>query len=669
MMMALPPLAASLTASDDGASATGASGTASTPTATAGVTALPTSSTSPPTAAGKSGESAPPPPTSSAASPSVHALLVDRAVELADVLADAPAGVAEAVADLAFLARAAVEEIDQLVIAYATLQRAKDDSDADARALQNVAASGRRTTQSALETTTRLEAELMARAADSEGLQRQMRVLQRERDDLERRLASDHATWERTKAEWAAEERRLRDAIREQRLQAKDSPRSPTISTPANGESVFFSTKSRPAPAAGTAVDFDADDGDAWAEVARLRADLAERDAQLRALAMTASESAAGAGEVTERLQALLEETEVLRHECAELATQNEQLMEENEACQALLRERSLGDGVGVLLEADELRSGATRPPEGDDGLPPLPPLPPSQAPHSQPSLHAHAPVSPVAAAPAVADLPYKARRASTRLGSMDLSLRLGDELQAGGVGGRSSASALASLPEEGDGNAGEQRGLEAQVQALTQYLQLILTRVQVDERLEAALRRQQQQRGVTGGGGDGAAAADAVVAGLLDGRLRLLTAEVAASGTDGGANADTRALLGGAMVAEPRASHDDDYDEVVQRPLPPLPALAATSASAAEPQSPQSPQSPAVGGTGRRTASEGGGGVVSGLLRRLSSTFTSLLPGGGGSGAASANAGEGAAEASEAPAAAAEVPSAAAPTMLALEA
>ncbi|KAJ1559249.1 hypothetical protein HK405_011410 [Cladochytrium tenue] len=343
---------------------------------------------------------------------------------------------------------------------------------------------------SALDTVAKFETDLTAQSGEAETLRKQNRALQRERNALERRLYTELASWDRAKAEWGAEEHRLREAVKAQRLQRQKAAASASSSA-----------------AAGDAAWEDSEIGRA------LREENRQKDEQIVELLGRASESAQSVEEVTERLTGLLEEVEVLRHEVSELAGQNQGLMEENESFQMLLHERTVS---GAFATSGILKS------------------------------------------------------TSQALGSLDLSMSLGDEL---------------------DVRSSREQELKAQVHALTLYINRILSKIAVDERLEAALFQSDDKS-----------------------KAPSAPAPAVSAVTHGAGDATTLVVEPEAEAAEQeRAVPIDEGDEAYAPP----PGFGRSGGAA-------------LGGKRKSGAAAAlflDAASVGGFIRRLSNTFTAMLP------------------------------------------
>ncbi|KAI9325978.1 hypothetical protein DFJ73DRAFT_181576 [Zopfochytrium polystomum] len=256
---------------------------------------------------------------------------------------------------------------------------------------------GKHNIHSALDTVAKIETDLGNQATEVETLRRQNRVLQKERADFERRLYSERATWDRLKAEWAAEEHKLHEALKAQVIIAKAGrARSPSATAPIS-------------PTSAATFSFDPDESD---QIKSLREEIKTKDEQISQLIHNAGENATSIQEITNRLTELLEEVEALRHESSDLLEQNRNLMEEAESYQILLQEKT----VTGAFSTDMFLRG----------------------------------------------------RAANAGGSFDMTqMPLGDELDV-------------RSPREAE--------MKQQIHALTVYINKILSRIMVDERLAAVL-------------------------------------------------------------------------------------------------------------------------------------------------------------------------------------
>ncbi|KAJ3190763.1 hypothetical protein HK101_008403 [Irineochytrium annulatum] len=200
-------------------------------------------------------------------------------------------------------------------------KRAKEDVESDLQLCMNKLSAQQEDLNAALTATAALEVELEARKDEIEGLRRENKQLARDAFEYESRLATELASWEKIKADWAGREAQFQEAIKSQ-LRSNKELKTETLLKDKQLEDLIAGHES--------------------AVVATLQDAIADKDSQIAKLETAASSSQSLSAETAGRLQSVEAQLTALKAENFELQNQNRFLMEEQESYLILLRERTL---------------------------------------------------------------------------------------------------------------------------------------------------------------------------------------------------------------------------------------------------------------------------------------------------------------------------------------
>ncbi|KAJ3316559.1 hypothetical protein HDU76_001712 [Blyttiomyces sp. JEL0837] len=326
------------------------------------------------------------------------------------------------IAEMILLSGKVRDENAELLEKSKNLEKAKDDAESEVRALQGMVEAGRSSVNLARDAVANFETDIEGKSTEIEILKRENRNLKRERNEYEKRLYTELATWEKIKAEWALKEEQRMEAMKK----IARERRSNVI------ESIQLATEN---------VVIDAQDSDA---AKALKMELQLRAEQLSTLVETVREVESSNIELTARLAEVLEDLESLRSEYRELEDQNRTLMEDAESYQVLLHERTLN---GEFMSQASIMQSVVD------------------------SVAGRTSISGTTAGRGSLDFGNGGR------GSLDLERF---------AIGRPSLSEELEAPRLSKED--REKNLTEQVKALTLYIQKILNKVMVDERLAAVL-------------------------------------------------------------------------------------------------------------------------------------------------------------------------------------
>ncbi|KAI8855234.1 hypothetical protein BC829DRAFT_3422 [Chytridium lagenaria] len=199
------------------------------------------------------------------------------------------------------------------------------------------------TLTAALAATSDTELQLDAKNTELEQLRKENRLATRDRDDAERRLAVELASWDKTKAEWATKEAHYKEAVKSHAKVNKEL-KTETVLKEEILSGAFEEQQSVVLETAKSAM--------------------REKDSVIAKLHETLIKLESGNADVSTRLSIAYDEITSLRNEIEELRVQNRSLIEDNELYQVLLRERTLN---GEFKTKSVVMGGAYF----DDDLPP----------------------------------------------------------------------------------------------------------------------------------------------------------------------------------------------------------------------------------------------------------------------------------------------------------
>ncbi|KAJ3097105.1 hypothetical protein HDU96_000503, partial [Phlyctochytrium bullatum] len=270
-----------------------------------------------------------PPTILDAASPSsapsmadeLHGMAANLASTIASLQEPLPEGVDVLLAQIIVLASKVRDENFMLEERIRAVTKEKEEAQGDLNIYQNKLLGFQETLDSALSATSQAEVQLDAKSAEMEALRREAKLAVRDRDEMERRLASELASWEKIKADWAEKEAKYKEAVKSHAKVNKELKTETELKDRQLTESL---------------------EEQQLAALESSREAIRERDAVISSLKKKLVEIETSSESASTRLGVALEEIHVVRTELEELQTQNRALMEDNELYQILLRERTL---------------------------------------------------------------------------------------------------------------------------------------------------------------------------------------------------------------------------------------------------------------------------------------------------------------------------------------
>ncbi|KAI9349503.1 hypothetical protein DFJ73DRAFT_796220 [Zopfochytrium polystomum] len=250
-----------------------------------------------------------------------------------------PDGLDVLLAEIVVIAEKVKEEHEELVEKLRVSRDTQDELALDFRTLQGKLHAVQEKVENSLNATATAEAALATKVVETEGLKREARVLNRERDELRRRLEAERQATEKLKLEWAEKEARYAQSIRSQKRANEDLKTETKLKDQQLQEALV--------------VD---DTGNAELHAAKSEAKSMEE--KLTVSLQQLAEVQLDNDLLTKKVGALEDERLQLRNELAELQEQVTALAEENESYQLLLQQQTLtGEFMASSIMKGDKRS------------------------------------------------------------------------------------------------------------------------------------------------------------------------------------------------------------------------------------------------------------------------------------------------------------------------
>ncbi|KAJ3109275.1 hypothetical protein HDU97_007769 [Phlyctochytrium planicorne] len=202
-----------------------------------------------------------------------------------------------------------------------TVEKEKEEVAGDLQLCQNRLIGLQENLSSALEATATAEGELDAKVTEVDSLRRENKLALRDRDEAESRLATELASWEKIKADWAEREAHYKESVKSHARVNKDLKSETELKESQFNDSFEVQQSSL---------------------LESSKAALKEKDVIIHRLQEDLQKAEANRLDLQQRLNIAHDEVKSQRLENGELTTQIQSLMEDNELYQVLLRERTL---------------------------------------------------------------------------------------------------------------------------------------------------------------------------------------------------------------------------------------------------------------------------------------------------------------------------------------
>ncbi|KAJ3220237.1 hypothetical protein HDU67_003252 [Dinochytrium kinnereticum] len=251
----------------------------------------------------------------------LHGMAANLASTIASIQEPLAEGVDVLVAHMIVLASKVRDENLELEDRIRNVEKEKEEVMGDLQLCKNKLVSFQDNLSSALSATSNAEVELDAKNSEVEQLRRENRQALRDRDEMEKRLADELASWEKIKADWASKETQYKEAVKSHAKVNKELKSETVLKDQYMNEALEEQQS---------------------AVLESSKAMMREKDMVIMKLQETLVKLEASSTDAKTRLTIAHDEITSLRNEIEELRVQLRSLMEDNELYQVLLRERTL---------------------------------------------------------------------------------------------------------------------------------------------------------------------------------------------------------------------------------------------------------------------------------------------------------------------------------------